>query len=52
VIEKAKGLLMERERVSEDAAFKLMRNQSMTRRISMAQLAEELLKKNVRPGSP
>ena len=43
VIEKAKGLLMERERISEDAAFKLMRSQSMTRRISMAQLAEELL---------
>lgn len=43
VIEKAKGLLMERERISEDAAFKLMRSQSMTRRISMAKLAEELL---------
>lgn len=43
VIEKAKGLLMEREQISEDAAFKLMRNQSMTRRISMAKLAEELL---------
>lgn len=43
VIEKAKGLLMEREKISEDAAFKLMRSQSMTRRVSMAQLAEELL---------
>jgi AmiR/NasT family two-component response regulator len=43
VIEKAKGLLMEREGISEDAAFKLMRSQSMTRRINMAQLAEELL---------
>ncbi|WP_139366799.1 ANTAR domain-containing response regulator [Trichlorobacter thiogenes] len=43
VIEKAKGLLMEQERISEDAAFKLMRSQSMTRRVSMAQLAEELL---------
>lgn len=52
VIEKAKGLLMERERISEDAAFKLMRSQSMTRRISMAKLAEELLKKSVLPGLP
>lgn len=52
VIEKAKGLLMERERISEDAAFKLMRSQSMTRRITMAKLAEELLKKDVPPGSP
>lgn len=43
VIEKAKGILMEREGISEDAAFKLMRGQSMSRRISMAQLAEELL---------
>ena len=52
VIEKAKGLLMEREKISEDAAFKLMRSQSMTRRVSMAQLAEELLKKSGLPGSP
>lgn len=49
VIEKAKGLLMEREGVSEDAAFKLMRNQAMTRRISMAKLAEGLLTKTYRP---
>ena len=52
VIEKAKGLLMERDGISEDKAFKLMRGQSMTRRISMAQLAEELLIKNVPPGLP
>ena len=52
VIEKAKGFLMERERISEDAAFKLMRSQSMTRRISMALLAEELLKKKLPPGLP
>ncbi|MDD2499415.1 MAG: ANTAR domain-containing protein [Geobacter sp.] len=52
VIEKAKGLLMERDGISEDAAFKLMRGQSMSRRISMAQLAEELLKKSVLPDLP
>jgi AmiR/NasT family two-component response regulator len=52
LIEKAKGLLMEREKISEDAAFKLMRSQAMTRRVSMAQLAEGVLAKNVRPDSP
>lgn len=52
VIEKAKGLLMERDGISEDAAFKLLRRQSMTRRISMAKLSEELLISNARPGLP
>lgn len=52
LLEKAKGLLMEREKISEEAAFKLMRGQSMTRRISMAKLAEELITGSVRPGSP
>lgn len=44
VIEKAKGLLMERDGISENDAFKAMRSQSMTRRISMAKLAEEILR--------
>jgi two-component system, response regulator PdtaR len=52
VIEKAKGLLMERERISEDAAFRMMRGQSMARRINMATLADELLTKNVRQDLP
>lgn len=52
VIEKAKGLLMEREQLSEDAAFKKMRGQSMMRRISMARLAEELITKMLRPDLP
>ncbi|GEM_PF-759027 len=52
VIEKAKGLLMERERICESEAFKRMRSQSMTRRISMAKLAEELITGSVRQGLP
>jgi len=52
LIEKAKGLLMERDNISEDAAFKLMRSQAMARRVSMAQLAEGVLTKNARPDSP
>ena len=52
LIEKAKGLLMERERISEDAAFRMMRNLAMTRRISISVLAHELLTKNCRQGSP
>lgn len=52
VIEKAKGLLMAEEQLTEDAAFKRMRSQSMARRISMAKLAEELITKTARPDSP
>ncbi len=52
LIEKAKGLLMEREQLSEDAAFKKMRGQSMMRRISMARLAEELITNMLRPDLP
>jgi len=52
IIEKAKGLLMERRDISEDAAFTLMRSQSMTRRISMAKLAEELITGSARQGLP
>lgn len=52
LIEKAKGLVMERDRISENEAFKRLRSQSMARRISMAILAEELVAENVKPGSP
>jgi AmiR/NasT family two-component response regulator len=44
VIERAKGLLMERERISEEQAFKKMRSMAMTRRIAMSVLAEEIVK--------
>lgn len=52
LIEKAKGLLMEQEQLSEDAAFRLMRSQSMACRISMAKLAERVLTKRPLPDLP
>jgi len=42
-IEQAKGLLMLRERLTEEQAYRRMRSQAMARRISMAALAEELI---------
>jgi len=52
VIEKAKGLLMEKEQISEDAAFRAIRSRSMARRVSMARLAEELIRKSDRQDLP
>ena len=52
VIEKAKGLVMEREGISENEAFKKLRSQSMARRVSMAKLAEELITAAGLPGWP
>lgn len=43
IIEKAKGCLMERDRLSESEAFLRMRKLSMDRRISMRQLADAIL---------
>ena len=43
-IEKAKGLLMDQERINEDQAFKKMRSLAMTRRITLAQLAEQIIR--------
>lgn len=43
IIEKAKGRLMERDKLTESEAFLRMRRLSMDRRISMRQLAEAIL---------
>ncbi len=43
LIERAKGLLMTRKLLNEEQAFRSMRSEAMRRRISLAQLAEELL---------
>lgn len=43
VIEKAKGLLMEKERLTEDEAFARIRGMSMERRLPMSQVAESLI---------
>lgn len=43
-IEKAKGLIMERKRVSEDDAFRLMRKLSMDRNQRLAEVADEVIR--------
>jgi len=43
IIEKAKGRLMERDRLTEAEAFRSMQRLAMDRRISMRQLAEAIL---------
>lgn len=43
VVERAKGLLMEREGITEEQAFKKMRSLAMTRRISIGAVAEEII---------
>lgn len=40
VIERAKGVLMEENKLTEDAAYKMLRNLSMTKRCPMNDLAE------------
>lgn len=42
-IEKAKGLLMKRENLSEEEAFKTIRKASMNRRVSMKEIAEAII---------
>ncbi|MGH7717523.1 MAG: ANTAR domain-containing response regulator [Gemmatimonadaceae bacterium] len=43
VIERAKGILMEREGVTESAAYKILQRTSQSRNISMAELSRSLL---------
>jgi two-component system, response regulator PdtaR len=43
IVEKAKGRLMERDKLSESEAFRRMQRLAMDRRISMRQLAEAIL---------
>ena len=43
-IEKAKGLIMERKRVSEDDAFKLLRKMAMDRNVRLGKIAEEVIR--------
>ncbi len=42
-IEKAKGILMKEQGLSEDEAYKLMRKSSMNKRVSMKELAEAII---------
>lgn len=55
VIERAKGILMEREGISESAAYKVLQRTSQSRNMTMADLsrsllaAEDLMKSSTRP---
>ncbi len=42
-IERAKGIIMLKEKLSEEEAYRRMRNHSMSQRTSMVKLAEEIL---------
>ncbi len=44
LIEKAKGLILERRRVSEDDAFKLLRKMAMDRNVRLGKIAEEVIR--------
>lgn len=46
VIERAKGILMQRRRLSENDAYRLMRRWSMDRGLKMLKLAEEIMLNN------
>lgn len=43
IIEKAKGILMKKEKISEEEAYNLMRKISMDKRCSMRKIAETIL---------
>ena len=43
LVEKAKGLLQEREGLSESDAFRLVQRQAMERRLTMKQVAEQII---------
>lgn len=47
-IERAKGKLMNELRISEDSAFRALRTASMSRNVTMAQLADELLNGDIK----
>jgi len=42
-VEKAKGILMRRQNLSEDAAYKFIRKTSMNKRLSMKEIAEAII---------
>ena len=43
VIERAKGILMERDSISESAAYKVLQRTSQSRNMTMAELSRSLL---------
>lgn len=45
LIERAKGLLMEKDRLTEQDAYTLLRNESMSRQLTMESVAQEVILK-------
>lgn len=45
IIDKAKGILMQKQNLNEDKAYKLMREQSMNQRVAMKRVAQDILEK-------
>ncbi|MET1030697.1 ANTAR domain-containing response regulator [Domibacillus tundrae] len=45
LIERAKGLLMEKDRLTEQEAYTLLRNESMSRQLTMESVAQEVILK-------
>ncbi|MDD4013939.1 MAG: ANTAR domain-containing protein, partial [Candidatus Omnitrophica bacterium] len=42
-VEKAKGILMKQQNLTEDEAYKLMRKSSMNKRVTMKDIAEAII---------
>ncbi len=47
LVERAKGILQRRRRLSEEQAYRLMRNNSRRRRVPMANLAKEIIESSL-----
>ena len=45
-IEKAKGIIMRKRKITEDKAYRLLRNLSMNKHLPMAEIAELIIVKN------
>jgi transcriptional regulator with GAF, ATPase, and Fis domain len=51
LVERAKGILQQRRKLSEEQAYLLLRNNSRRRRVPMANLAKEIIELYVQPGT-
>ncbi len=45
-IEKAKGIIMRKRKITEEKAYRLLRNLSMNKHLPMAEIAELIIVKN------
>jgi response regulator NasT len=43
VVERAKGLLMERHKLSEDQAYQKLRSMAMNKKLKLAEIAQRIL---------